>query len=214
MRAKRLAFARVHVHWTVAMWKRVIFSDESWFQNMENGRRRFVRRRVGEAFRPDCVMQTVKHPLKVMIFGAISHQSKSPVIFIDGPVNQTKYQEILAEANIPAFVASHPHRDPLFMEDGATAHTAKSTRKWHADRSISLLPDWPGNSPDFNPIENCWGQMKHALSRERPSSAEGIKKVVKRVWRGITPEYLETLYESMPRRMEACIAAGGGHTKY
>jgi len=34
------------------------------------------------------------------------------------------------------------------------------------------------------------------------------------VWRAITPEYLENLYESIPRRMAAVIAAEGCHTKY
>ena len=42
----------------------------------------------------------------------------------------------------------------------------------------------------------------------------GIIKVTKMVWRAITPEYLKNLYESMPRRMAAVIAAGGLHTKY
>jgi transposase len=23
--------------------------------------------------------------------------------------------------------------------------------------------DWPGNSPDLNPIENCWNYMKEKL---------------------------------------------------
>ena len=43
---------------------------------------------------------------------------------------------------------------------------------------------------------------------------EMAKKVARKVWRQITPEYLEKLYESMPRRMAAVIEAHGGHTKY
>ena len=34
------------------------------------------------------------------------------------------------------------------------------------------------------------------------------------VWRSITPEYLEKLYELTPRGMLAVIEAQGGHTKY
>ena len=41
----------------------------------------------------------------------------------------------------------------------------------------------------------------------------GIIEVAK-VWRAITPEYLENLYEIMPRRMAAVKAAGGRLTKY
>ena len=40
---------------------------------------------------------------------------------------------------------------------------------------------------------------------EKATSMAGLRKV----WNHITPEYLEGLYESMPRRMQAVIAAGG-----
>ena len=49
------------------------------------------------------------------------------------------------------------------------------------------------------------------LKTETPMA--GIIEVAK-VWRAITPEYLENLYEIMPRRMAAVVAAGGRHTKY
>ena len=52
------------------------------------------------------------------------------------------------------------------------------------------------------------------LSYDRWSSMAGIIKVAKKVWRAITTEYLENLYESMPRRMAAVKAAGGRLTKY
>ena len=94
-------------------------------------------------------------------------------------------------------------------------HRAELTKKWHKDRQrITLLPDWPGNSLDMNPIENVWSEMQHPLRAKIPTCKEGIQKVCLRVWRGITPAYLKKLYESMPRRMKAVIDVGGGHTKY
>ena len=49
---------------------------------------------------------------------------------------------------------------------------------------------------------------------EKATSKQALKKLAIKVWRTITPEYLERLYQSMPRRMAAVIAAHGGHTKY
>ena len=46
------------------------------------------------------------------------------------------------------------------------------------------------------------------------TSAEGLKRIGTKVWDSITLEYLETLYKSMPKRMAAVFAAGGGHTKF
>ena len=100
------------------------------------------------------------------------------------------------------------------MEDGAPAHRAKSTKKWHQDRGVKLFEGWPGNSPDLNPIENLWSQMKNLQRHERATSIAGLKRIAKKVWDNITPEYLQSLYESMPRRMQAVVDAQGGHTKY
>ena len=52
------------------------------------------------------------------------------------------------------------------------------------------------------------------FSYDQRSSMAGILKFAKKVWRAITTEYLKNLYESMPRRMAAMIAAGVRHTKY
>ena len=100
------------------------------------------------------------------------------------------------------------------MEDGAPAHRAKSTKKWLEDNKMKKFEGWPGNSPDLNIIENLRAQMKHLQRKERATSVAGLKNIARKVWRQVSPDYLEKLYESLPRRMEAVIAAGGGHTKY
>ena len=43
---------------------------------------------------------------------------------------------------------------------------------------------------------------------------ERLKKIARKVWRSITPQYLKNLYQSMPRRMQAVIDNHRGHTKY
>ena len=80
------------------------------------------------------------------------------------------------------------------MEDGAPAHQAVLTRKWLQDRKVKRFQGWPENSPDRNPIENLWGQVKHAQRLEHATSLPGLKKIARRVWRQVTPEYIHTLY--------------------
>lgn len=75
--------------------------------------------------------------------------------------------------------------------------------------------DWPGNSPDLNPIEHLWQQMKVKIAKVRPSSKDELIEIIKKVWNtDITAEYLRTLVESMPRRIQAVLTAKGGHIKY
>ena len=55
--------------------------------------------------------------------------------------------------------------------------------------------------------------MKNLVERARHIDRR-VEKIARKVWRQVTPDYLEKLYESMPRQMEAVIQAQGGHTKY
>ena len=51
------------------------------------------------------------------------------------------------------------------MQDGAPAHTNKHTLKWLQGHQIHLL-NWPGNSPDLNPIEHIWELVKRRLAKK------------------------------------------------
>ena len=44
----------------------------------------------------------------------------------------------------------------IFMQDGAGPHTANTTQRWleQSDFKYWTKYEWPGNSPDLNPIEN------------------------------------------------------------
>jgi transposase InsO family protein len=47
----------------------------------------------------------------------------------------------------------------VFQQDNAPSHTSKRTKKWLADHDIDLFPH-PPNSPDLNPIEPLWHDLK------------------------------------------------------
>ena len=58
------------------------------------------------------------------------------------------------------------------------------------------------------------GQGHKQIATQLGRGRRTIKKIAQKVWRQVTPTYLETLYESMPRRMQAVVEAQGSHTKY
>jgi len=116
----------------------------------------------------------------VNAWGAIGYGYKSPLIFVEGSgkkgaFKQTDYLSQVLEHLQPileAFAAvTHllrPPAEPLFIEDGNSAHSHKSTQnccaRYHTAHGIVLMPH-PSTSPDMNPIEKCWRRIKQALHR-------------------------------------------------
>ena len=100
------------------------------------------------------------------------------------------------------------------MQDGAPCHTAKKVMKWLADKKIDVM-EWPGNSPDLNPIENVWNIMKHEMQSCHISSVPLLQQRIKDIWvKELTPEFFLNLAVSMPKRLQSVIKAKGHTTKY
>jgi hypothetical protein len=77
------------------------------------------------------------------------------------------------------------------------------------DKPFQVM-DWPGNSLDLNPIKNAWTYMKNKLNDQDISSVPKLKEAITKMWTmEISVEYLRSLSDSMPRRMEEVIKNGG-----
>ena len=66
------------------------------------------------------------------------------------------------------------HRTTVFMQDSAPCHKAKSVKLWIREQGFDLL-QWPPQSPDLNPIENLWSEMKHKAAAQQ---FRGIQELV------------------------------------
>ncbi|KAJ4451621.1 hypothetical protein ANN_03090 [Periplaneta americana] len=69
---------------------KVCFSDESTFQCLMD-KAMFVRRRKGEYFAPGCPVNTVKHPISVMIWSVISGKVSGRLYIVQGTIKQNQY---------------------------------------------------------------------------------------------------------------------------
>ncbi|GFX48804.1 uncharacterized protein TNCV_3479881 [Trichonephila clavipes] len=66
-------------------------SDERTFEILQN-KTQFVRHRDGEKFHSDCVVRTVKHPTKIMIWSVISGKGTRRLDVVKGMMRQDQYK--------------------------------------------------------------------------------------------------------------------------
>ncbi|GFW50892.1 uncharacterized protein TNCV_3591741 [Trichonephila clavipes] len=132
----RLNWAQLWRDKDVDFWRSVCFSDESTFEILQN-KAQFVRRRRGEKFHSDCIVQTVKHPTKIMIWSVISCKGTGRLVVVKGMM---QYKDVLQNRLIPQLEEWFPNGESyIFMQDGAPCHTARSIKAFLAEQNILLL---------------------------------------------------------------------------
>jgi len=124
-RKNRMAWAAKYGHWSKEMWERVLFSDESTFCVLGHQSSGYVRRFVGEEFKPECLNLSVKYPTKVMVWGCMSASGVGRLHVVQGMVNAAKYVEIMQKVMLPSAQELF-HGDFVFQDDNAPCHRAKS----------------------------------------------------------------------------------------
>ena len=215
MKEKRLVFAHQYGHWTADDWKLVMFSDESHFE-LQFSRATRCRRPIGsDRFNPRFTRKTVKHAAKIMAWGCFSWKGRGSIEFLKKGemMNGQRYRQILDE-KLELFMQLHGTSH--FLQDGAPCHRSKIVSTWFSERPNITLIDWPGNSPDLNPIENCWAWMKHQLQDCKATSIPLLQLEITKLWTQRMDDipYLKALVESMPRRLAAVVENAGNTTKY
>ena len=79
---------------------------------------------------------------------------------------------------------------------------------------LTNVMTWPGQSPDLNPIENLCDELGRRIDGYTQRNKEDLWENGKTQWYKITSDVTKKLVESMPRRLQAVIAAKGSHTSY
>lgn len=176
----------------------------------------FVRRRPGEEYRPECIVSTVKHPPSIMVWSVISGKGTGRLYIVEKTMRQDQYKRVLETRLIPQMREwFSDDEEAILMHDKAPCHTAKSVTSFLQQNRVKVL-EWPGNSPDMNPIENAWELLKREIAKTEVTTKRELTEKLIFHWNH-NPRLAETIQScisSMPGRITALIAAKSGHTKY
>ena len=209
----RIKFCKEHKHWTANDWSKVLFSDETLIKQFYSNAP-YVRRPPKQPYNPRYTISTVRSCPSVMIWGTISVHGGGEICFIPSgtTINAQVYLNILRDKLKRSMTVTGC---TTFMQDGAPCHNAKIVKHWMAAQRIAILTNWPGSSPDINPIENIRALIKRKVAALKPSSLQDLQRKVLDVWEDeVTSDYCSKLIASMPDRIRAVITAKGLHTKY
>ncbi|KAK6323924.1 hypothetical protein J4Q44_G00062630 [Coregonus suidteri] len=123
------------------------------------------------------------------------------------------YRQILGENLLPSARALKMGCGWVFQHDNDPKHTAKATKEWLKKKHIKVL-EWPSQSPDLNPIENLWRELKVRVAKRQPRNLNDLEKICKEEWNKIPPEICANLVANYKKHLTSVIANKGFATKY
>jgi transposase len=213
----RLDFARRHKDWTVADWKRVIWSDETKINRFCSDGRSWCWVRDGESRQTRNVKQTVKHGGgSIMVWECMTSEGVGFLCRIADTMDQHLYKSILEDELLRTIEWYSMDTDKvIFQHDNDPKHKARSVQEWLSSQPFEVL-EWPSQSPDLNPIEHLWAIVKRRLNEyERaPTGMTELWERVEEEWNKIDQETCLRLISSIPRRIQAVLKAKGRWTDY
>jgi inhibitor of nuclear factor kappa-B kinase subunit alpha len=198
--------------------KKMVFSDEKMWvlQESYNAQNKRVYARTSEDIPQNLrTVQRYQNSSAVMVWGAISHKGKLPLIFIDKDVkiNQDVYRSEILETHLkPEASRLYPKRDWIFQQDSAPAHRAIANQVWCERNCPKFIPtkEWPASSPDLNPLDYfVWGYLEPIVNKKQHHSLDALKRTLSREWDRMSMKLVRAAIDGWRGRLRAVINSNG-----
>ena len=205
-RQKRLDFCRLALQ-NHDTFDNVIFSDGCSIQLDSHSRITFRKKGC-----PRKLKSRVKHPTKVKVWAGISKRGATPILVFEKIMNGQFYCNDILRDTLKPFIEERFPDGHRFQQD--PKHTSKVATTYMKEAEINWWKT-PAESPDLNPIENFWQQLKHHLRRRvKPKTKDELVDGICSFWREVpTPEmctkYINHIQKVIPVVIERNGCASG-----
>jgi hypothetical protein len=150
-----------------------------------------------------------------MIWSIVSVKGPGRVYVVNGIMNAQQYLDVLQQRLQPQLCEWYPDGNCVYMQDSTPCDKAKVVEEFFEGIGLEILP-WPGNSPDLNPIEGIWHNLKNKVNQVITTNKRELIERIVQVWHRDPdmPSLIAKYYDTMPNRIKAVIKSKGGATKY
>ncbi len=148
-----------------------------------------------------------------MLGGAFLQRGQDDCTVLRGGwMDGAMYREILAN-NILLSVGA------LKMGHGSfsmtmTPNTQQGQLRSGSVRSISKFLEWPSQSPDLNPIEYLWRELKLCVAQRQPQNLKDLEKTCMEEWAIIPAAVCANLVKNYRKHLTSVLVNKGFCTKY
>ena len=150
---------------------------------------------------------------KVSLWGCICADGLGHAeIYVDS-LDARRYQTILGLNLVSSARQFWPRGQWWFQQDNWTVHTASTSRAWFDNHGIDLL-DWPAWSPDLNPIEELWNDLKRRVYGKHPQTMEELERIITEEWAATDLNFIARICRNMPHRLQQVISNHGHKIPY
>ena len=171
----------------------MIFTDECTIEMESAVKFRF--RRVGDfskdlkgaefglAHNGQMLVPRPKHAAKLHVWAGISCQGATPILIFDGIMRKEFYiEEILSNTLKDFLQLRFPDGQHRFFQDNDPKHTSRAAQDFMDENGINWCRT-PAESPDLNPIEKLWHELKHYLRKKvKPKTIDELKDGICEFW--------------------------------
>jgi hypothetical protein len=232
-RRKRLEFCRANLS---RCWSNTLFTDRKKFSFSYPGSKVPAISWVVEGARREAL--TVNHPQVVNVYAGLSKYGLTSLHIVAGTsggmslyknqqgkrarnITMQEYRDVLKSTLLPEgqrIFSRHGISTWVLQQDNDPAHKAANLEvaQWATRHtsSVSLLTNWPPNSPDLNPIENLWGHLQTKMDAMGCATFPEFKAALVHEAETVPKTLCSNLVDSLPKRIAECISLEGGKIKY